>query len=72
MKDVLNLKSEDAKNEAEKIKFTLSDDTINKLAKYVHKVLDLNNLDCNYDINKESCRQCLRRTSTKKIDGLEN
>lgn len=61
LKDVLNLESEDAKEEAENIKSVISDDTINKLAKYVHKVLDLNNLDCDYDVNKEKCRSCLRR-----------
>ena len=62
-KDVLNLDEEHAKEEADNIKGTMSDDTINKLAKYVHKTLGLNNLDCDYDINKEKCRNCLRRTS---------
>lgn len=64
-KDVLNLDEKLAKNEADKIKSTISDDTINSLAKYVHKVLDLNNLDCDYDVNRESCRMCLRRTANK-------
>ena len=61
-KDVLNLEEDFAKEEAEKIKSVIKDETINKLAKYVHKVLDLNNLDCDYDINKEKCRRCARRT----------
>ena len=61
LKDVLNLDKEDAEKEAERIKMAISDETINKLAKYVHKELDLNNLDCNYDINKEKCRSCARR-----------
>lgn len=65
LKDVLNLDEKLAKNEAEKIKSVISDDTINSLAKYVHKVLDLNNLDCDYDVNRESCRMCLRRTASK-------
>ena len=60
-KDVLNLEDEEAKQEAEKIKSVITDETINKLAKYVHNVLGLNNLDCNYDINKEKCRCCARR-----------
>ncbi len=64
-KDVLNLDEKEAKNEAEKVKLVMNDETINKLAKYVHKVLDLNNLDCNYDINKEKCRKCLRRVNIK-------
>ena len=65
LKEVLNLEENNAKQEAEKIKSAVSDDTINSLAKYIHKVLDLNNLDCNYDVNKESCRSCLRRTAKK-------
>ena len=62
-KDVLNLDEKHAKEEADNIKGTMSGETINKLAKYVHKTLGLNNLDCDYDINKEKCRNCLRRTS---------
>ena len=65
LKDVLDLNDEDAKKEAEKIKLAINDNTTNKLAKYVHKVLDLNSLDCNYDINKEKCRSCLRRRKDK-------
>ena len=65
LKDVLNVEQEKAKEEAEKIKSTITDETINKLAKYVHKVLDLSNLDCDYDINQERCRSCIRRTSLK-------
>lgn len=62
-KDVLNLSKEKSKIEAEKIKLILDDDTINHLARYVHKILDLNDLDCCYDINKERCRSCKKRTS---------
>jgi len=62
LKDVLNIEEEKAKEEAETIKGAITDETINKLAKYVHKTLGLNNLDCNYDINKEKCRSCVRRS----------
>ena len=65
LKDVLNLDEEEAKSEAEKIKLAITDKTINKLAKYVHKELGLTNLDCDYDINKEKCRCCARRTLKK-------
>ena len=71
LKDVLNLEEENAKIEAEKIKTNLSDNTINRLAKYVHRELGLNSLDCNYDINKEKCRICARRVKNKKR-GTEN
>ena len=59
-KDVLGLKDEDSKKEAEKVKSVLSDNAINELAKYVHKALDLNELSCDYDINNERCRSCER------------
>ena len=65
LKDVLNIEEEKAKKEAENIKSTITDETVNKLAKYVHKVLDLNSLDCDYDINKEKCRSCARRINRK-------
>ena len=64
-KDVLNLDEAHAQKEAEQIKSNISDDTINKLAKYVHKVLDLSDLNCDYNINNERCRSCVRRTTIK-------
>lgn len=67
LKDVLNIEEKQAEKEAEKIKMTITDETINKLAKYVHQVLGLSDLNCNYDINKEKCRKCARRTANKQI-----
>lgn len=61
LKDVLELEPKKAEMEAEKMKLSMSDETINKLAKYIHRVLNLNNLNCNYDVNKEKCRSCVRR-----------
>ena len=65
LKEVLSIEEEQAKTEAEKIKSSISDETINKLARYVHQVLGLSNLNCNYDINKEQCRSCVKRTASK-------
>lgn len=67
LKDVLNLDEEKAKIEAEVLKSSMSDDTLNSLAKYVHKELDLNSLDCAYDINNEKCRTCVRSSLKKNI-----
>lgn len=69
-KDVLNLDKEEAEKEAEKIKSALSDNAINKLAKYVHQTLGLSNLNCNYDINKEKCRCCIKRTKLSENEVL--
>lgn len=65
LKDVLNLRENEAATEADKIKLAITDNTANKLAKYIHKVLELNALDCDYDVSKEKCRSCVRRTERK-------
>ena len=70
LKDVLGLSEEDAKIDAEKIKLNLTDNTINKLAKYVYKELNLNELKCNYDIGNTKCLECSRR-KLKKTKNLE-
>lgn len=59
------MEEDKAAHEAEKIKLVVTDETTNKLAKYVHQVLDLNDLNCDYDINKEKCRSCVRRTERR-------
>ena len=64
--EVLEIKKEKAEKEAKSIKSSVDDETLNKLVKYVHKVLDLDNLDCDYDINKERCINCVRRSSAKE------
>ena len=62
LKDVLKMDEDKAKVEAEKIKNVMDDDTINLLARYVHKELGLANLNCRYDVNQEKCRACIKRT----------
>ena len=69
LKDVLGMESEKAKTEAENMKSAMSDETINKLARYVHQVLGLRSLNCNYDVSQEKCRTCVKRI---KNDRKEN
>ena len=69
LKEVLKIGEEEAEIEAEKIKNYLNDNTINKLVKYVHKVLGLRSLECNYDINKSKCRECVKRKIQEVFDG---
>lgn len=60
--DIINADNENAEKEAKEIKTILSDDTLNKLARYTHKTLGLHSLDCGYDINNQHCIKCARRT----------
>lgn len=63
--EILKLDEKKAEQEASKIKATLDDETLNKIAIYTNKTLGLYSLECGYDINKNKCRSCLRR---KKIN----
>ena len=62
-RDVLGLDEEKATNEAEHLKSAISDEAFNSLARYVHKELNLSDLNCAYDINNERCRTCARRVT---------
>ena len=64
--DIIGANKENVDEEAKEIKTILSDDTLNKLARYTHKTLGLYSLDCGYDIGKTSCIQCARRKLIKK------
>lgn len=65
---MLEMPEDEARQEAEKVKSVISDDTLNRLVKYLHKELGLTNLDCNYDINEGKCRSCIKRTKNIKIN----
>lgn len=60
-RDVLGLEEEKAIENAESFKSAISDEAFNKLARYVHKELNLKDLNCLYDINNEKCRTCVKR-----------
>ena len=65
--EILEIKNEKAKEEAEKIKSIISDETLNRLARYTHKQLGFSSLECNYDLNESKCRECIKRNNKKKI-----
>ena len=60
--EVLNIEEKQAEEDAKAIKYALSEDTESKLEKYVIKILNLENLKCNWNIENEKCRSCLRLT----------
>lgn len=64
--EILEIDKITAKDEAEKMKSVLNDNTLNSLTKYVHKILGIYELNCNYDINNEKCRSCTRKVLKRK------
>ena len=67
LKEVLGLNEEQSKLDAEKMKSALSDETLNELAKYVHKELGLNEYGCDYNLNNEQCRRCTKLIKEKRM-----
>lgn len=60
--DVLEIEKEKAEEEAKSMKHAISEETEEKLEKYIVKALKLEELECGYDMNKEKCRNCKRVT----------
>ena len=67
LNEILEIDSNNSKEEAEKIKSVIRDETLNKLARYTHKELGLSSLECNYDLNESKCRECIKRNTKNKI-----
>lgn len=63
---ILELDKKSAEEEAVKIN-AMSDETLNSLARYVHKELNLSSLECSYNIDNEKCVKCIKRSSRDKI-----
>ena len=66
LNEILQVESKLAESEAKEMKNCLSDDTLNKLAKFTHEKLGLASLECGYDIDNERCISCVRRKSHSK------
>lgn len=72
--EILELDDKQASEEAKSMKSAISEQTAQKLEKYINRILDLGDLECAYDSNSEKCRKCVKITAknrTKKMKGEE-
>ena len=65
--EVLEVEENKAKDEAEFMKHTVSEDTILKLERYINKILDLGDLECCYDSNNTKCKTCIKLTAKNRL-----
>lgn len=56
--EVLEIERGNAIEEAKAMKHAMSKETMERLDKYIGKVLNLGDLDCGYDENNEKCKNC--------------
>lgn len=58
--EILEVEKKKAQEEANAMKHAISKETEQKLEKYIIEVLNLKELECGCDMNKEKCRNCAR------------
>ncbi len=62
--ELLEMQADEANIEAENMKKSMNDQTINKLAKYTQSTLGMQELGCGFDINNSRCIDCGRRVKS--------
>ncbi len=65
--DILEVDEKDAEEEAKSMKYAMSPDTTKKLEKYISKIMDLGDLDCEYDKNNPKCQSCIKVTIKNRL-----
>lgn len=68
---VLEVKEEYADKEAQAMKNAISEETAKKLEIYTSKILELGDLECDYNEKSEKCRQCIRVTAKRRLQKKE-
>ena len=63
--EVLGIDEKRAEEDAKNIKYALSSESEKKLEEYVIKILNLEDLKCNWNMENEKCRTCLRIKNKK-------
>lgn len=67
LEEVLEIDSKRAIEEARAMKHAISEETAKKLDSYITEILNLGDLDCDYDENSEKCRKCVKITAKNRI-----
>lgn len=70
--EVLEIKEDVAENEAKAMKHAISEETSKKLERYINKILDLGELDCDYNPDSEKCKNCVKITAKNRLRKMAN
>lgn len=69
--DILDVDEEKAEEESKSMKHAMSPNTTKKLEKYIGKIMDLGDLDCDYDENNPKCQSCIKITIKNRLNKKE-
>lgn len=65
--NVLGVEKDKATKEANAMKHAISEETEQKMEEYVNKILELEDLKCDYDENNEKCKNCIKITIKNRL-----
>ena len=49
------------------MKYAVSEDTITKLENYIENIIDVENLNCDFDPDSEKCKSCIKVTAKYRL-----
>ena len=66
--DILEIEERQAEEEAKSMKYAISENTAKKLEDYISKIMNLGDLDCDYDENNPKCQSCIKVTIKNRLN----
>lgn len=66
--EVLEIKEENADKEAKAMKNAISEETASKLENYTSQILNLGDLECDYNEESEKCKHCIKITAKMRLN----
>ena len=64
---ILDIEEKQAEKEAKAMKHAISPETEEKLEKIINKLLNIGDLDCDYDETSEKCKNCIKITAKNRL-----
>lgn len=65
--EVLDVDKDVAEQEAKTMKHAVSEDTINKLELYIQTIIDVSDLECDYNPESDKCKHCVKVTAKNRL-----
>ena len=65
--EILDIDEKQAQEEAKAMRYDISEQTAKKLNQYITQIMNLGNLDCNYDKNSKKCQNCIKITAKNRL-----
>ncbi|MCI8470247.1 MAG: metal-dependent transcriptional regulator [Clostridia bacterium] len=65
--EILSIEKQQAEEEAIAMKHAISEQTAKKLNQYITQIMNLGDLNCDYDESNEKCKNCIKRKAQNRL-----